>query len=237
MEKTVLVTGGTGDIGRAIVKKMLSGGMNVIVGYGSGDERAQSLKNELCNDKLHFYKADMRDFDAVRDMFSYIKKNFGGVDILINSVGAELSALTAMTDVNDWDRIISTNLNSVFYCCKCAVRQMIGKKYGKIVNISSVAAYHANVGQGAYSASKAAVNSLTMVLAKETAQYGITVNAVAPGFIKTGMTQNYDNYVDSIPMRRMGKPEEVAELAAFLVSDAASYITGGIYNVDGGISL
>lgn len=233
----MLVTGGTGGIGRAVAEKMLNDGMNVIAGYCANEERAQNMKNELCNDKLHLYKADMCDFDAVKGMFAYVKKEFGGVDILVNSAGTQLSALTAMTDTKAWDRIISTNLNSVFYSCKCAVKQMISKKYGRIVNISSVAAYHANAGQGAYSASKAAVNALTMVLAKETAQYGITVNAVAPGFIKTGMTESFDAYVDKIPMQRMGTPEEVAELVSFLASDKAAYITGSVYTVDGGIRL
>lgn len=236
--KTVVVTGGTRGIGNALVKKFVKEGANVVINYLSNDDKANKLIKDLeqYKDNVVLYKCSVTDYDEVKKMISFACETFGDVHILVNNAGIEKSKLLMHCLPEEWNEVIDTNLTGTFNCCKSVLSRMISNKYGRIINISSVAGARANPGQGSYSASKAAIDALTRVLAKEVASFGITVNSVAPGFVATEMTTEFESkYSKTIPLKRFGTTEEIADFVAFVASEEASYQTGQVFAIDGGL--
>ena len=233
--KVVVVTGGTKGIGLSIVKSFLEAGDMVFAVYSSDDAAAESLR-ECGYENLRIKKCDVTDFGAVSDLYNDIYRECGALDVSVHSAGVEISKLLAMISPEEWNNVINVNLNGIYNCCKCAVKKMLLKSSGRIINISSAAAGNPLAGQAAYAASKAGVNALTKALAKETARLKITVNAVAPGFTEGEMADKYyEKSIDQIPMRRFARADEIASLVKFLASDEAGYITGSVYTIDGGM--
>lgn len=243
-DKCAIVTGASRGIGRAIAKKLASLGANIVLNYRSNDEEALKVKEELLSYgvDVFLYKCDISDFNAVEEMIKASKEKFGKVDIMINNAGITKDTLLLRMKEEDFDKVIEVNLKGVFNCLKAITPVMVRQKFGKIVNISSVVGLVGNAGQVNYAASKAGVIGMTKSLAKEVGSRGITVNAVAPGFIDTDMTEVLgekfkEEAKKSIPLKRLGKPEDVAGAVAYLVGNEASYITGQVLNVDGGMVM
>lgn len=243
-DKCAIVTGASRGIGRAIAKKLASLGANIVLNYRSNDEEALKVKEELISYgvDVFLYKCDISDFNAVEEMIKASKEKFGKVDIMINNAGITKDTLLLRMKEEDFDKVIEVNLKGVFNCLKAITPVMIRQKCGKIVNLSSVVGLVGNAGQVNYAASKAGVIGMTKSLAKEVGSRGITVNAVAPGFIDTDMTEVLgekfkEEAKKSIPLKRLGKPEDVAGAVAYLVGNEASYITGQVLNVDGGMVM
>ncbi len=239
-QKTVLVTGASRGIGKAIAVKFAKKGYNVAISCVRSKDRLMQAKKEIESYQVPClaYIGDMGDMAACEELFELIRKQFGSLDVLVNNAGVSYIGLLQDMSVQDWDRVIHTNLNSVFNCCKLAIPGMITRKQGKIINISSV---WGNVGAScevAYSATKGAVNAFTKALAKELAPSSIQVNAVACGAIDTEMNQWMDesefiSLVEEIPAGRLGKAEEVADLVYHL-GYKNSYLTGQVIGLDGG---
>lgn len=250
LSKRAIVTGGTRGIGRAIVKELAAKSCcgvlfsDVAFVYNSCDECAEELQNEINNPniKIHGFKADASSLaDAEATVQSAIEK-LGGVDILINNAGITRDNLLLRMTEQDFDSVININLKSVFNYTKAVMKHMIKQRYGRIVNIASVVGMIGNAGQANYAASKAGVIGFTKATAKELASRNITVNAVAPGFIETEMTHQLNEkqreaLLQNIPLKRMGTPEDIARVVAFLCSDDANYITGQVIPVDGGMVM
>ncbi|MFN0199622.1 MAG: 3-oxoacyl-[acyl-carrier-protein] reductase [Planctomycetaceae bacterium] len=242
--RVAIVTGGTRGIGKAIVWALAKEGAKVAFVYRSQEELAQRQVHDLSLDQRESLaiKADVSskaDADAVVEQ---VIQKWEKVDILVNNAGVIRDGLLATMTAEQWQDVINTNLNSVFNFCQAVTRPMMSARYGRIVNMSSVAAHFSNPGQANYAASKGGVESFTRCMAAELARRGVTVNAVAPGFIETDMTEAIRNAAGeqikkAIPVRRLGKPEDIANAVAFLVSDEASYITGQVLTVDGGLTL
>ena len=242
--KTALVTGASRGIGRAIALKLAGEGANVAIVYAGNqaaaeETRALALENGV---KAECYCCDVSDFDRVAQLVATVKEEFGGIDILVNNAGINRDKLAMQMKEADFDDVIATNLKGAFNTIRQVYPLMVRRRSGRILNISSVAGVCGNAGQANYSAAKAGMIGLTKSIAKEVASRGITCNAIAPGFIATDMTDALPEKVKegalaTIPMRRMGTPEEIAQVAAFLVSDAASYITGAVLQVDGGLNM
>lgn len=241
--KVVVVTGGSRGIGAAVVRKLASLGAKIAVVDLAETETSRDLLTECENEyrtEIHFYACDVSDFDAVKGLVSRVKEDFGTVDILVNNAGINRDRLLAMMKESDFDSVIDTNLKGVFNMVRHCTQLFIRNRGGRIINISSVAGLVGNPGQVNYSASKAGVVGLTKAVAKELAGKQITCNAIAPGFIQTDMTKDFDAsnpLVAAIPMQRMGEPNDVAELVAFLASPTANYITGEVIRVDGGLAM
>jgi len=248
--KRAIVTGGTRGIGRAIVKELASGSYRGVLFsdiafiYNSCDECAEELKNEINfpNVKIHSFKSDAASFEQTQTTVNEILKKLGGVDVLVNNAGITKDNLLLRMTEKDFDDVIGTNLKSVFNYTKAVVKSMVSQRYGRIINISSVVGLIGNAGQSNYSASKAGIIGFTKSMARELASRGITVNAVAPGFIQTDMTsklneEQINKLVQNVPMSRLGKPEDVAKVVAFLCSNDADYITGQVIAVDGGMTM
>ncbi len=242
--KKAIVTGGTRGIGKAIVQELAKSGCNVVFTYFSSDDAARSLELELTNDsvKVLGFKADASSFTAAQETVNYAVQNIGGLDILINNAGRTKDNLLLRMSEQDFDSVVSANLKSVFNYTKAALKTMINQRYGKIVNISSVVGIIGNPGQANYVASKAGIIGLTKSNAKELASRNINVNAVAPGFIETDMTgklndQQKEAILTNVPIKRLGKPEDVAKAVVFLCSSDADYITGHVLTVDGGMVM
>ncbi len=249
-QKKAIVTGGTRGIGRAIVKELALRKVNgepfadVAFIYNSCDECAESLIEELKDSGavIKSYKADVSDFDAVQNTVKEIISDFGAVNILVNNAGITKDNLLMRMSEDDFDRVIDVNLKSAFNFTKAVSRQMLKQRSGRIINITSVVGLTGNAGQANYSASKAGLIGFTKSVAKEFASRGITVNAVAPGYIQTEMTEALnDNQKESlmnlIPLNRLGESEDIAKAVYFLASDDASYITGQVLTVDGGMVM
>jgi len=239
--KVAIVTGGSRGIGRAICLRLAQEGCDVIVNYVRHREKAIEVVKEIkmIGRRSIAIKADISEFAQVNRMVKATVQEFGRIDILVNNAGVYSERLLTELSEEEWDRTIRVNLKGIFNCCKSTVAHMISQKSGSILSISSIDGKQGFQGDTHYSASKAAVIGFTMSLAKELAKYNIRVNAVAPGEIITDMTKDdigkYGNeFLKQIPMGRFGKPEEVAAVVAFLVSDDASYITGETINVNGG---
>ncbi|MBS6023806.1 MAG: 3-oxoacyl-[acyl-carrier-protein] reductase [Paeniclostridium sordellii] len=242
--KVALITGGSRGIGKAIAIKLASYKANIVINYTSNKEHALKVKEEIesYGVKSIVIKCDVSKSDEVNNMIEEVVKEFGQIDILVNNAGITRDGLLMRMKEEDFDSVIDINLKGVFNCTKSATKYMMKKRYGKIINISSVVGLIGNAGQANYCASKAGVIGLTKSSARELASRNINVNAIAPGFIYTDMTsvlnENLkETMLKNIPQNRFGSPEDVANLVLFLASDMSSYITGQIINVDGGMVM
>lgn len=242
--KIALVTGAGRGIGRAIALTLAKYGADVAVNYNGSEEKAKEVAAEIENmgRKAIVIKANVADKEECKAMFEQIKAAYGRLDILVNNAGITRDGLSVRMKENDFDEVININLKGVFLCMQQAGLMMMKQRYGKIVNISSISGVRGNAGQMNYCAAKAGVLGMTKSMAKELASRNIYVNAVAPGYIDTDMTEALSKEVKDavqkeIPLGRTGKAEEIAETVAFLASDRASYITGQVILVDGGMGI
>jgi 3-oxoacyl-[acyl-carrier protein] reductase len=242
--KVALVTGASRGIGRAIALELAAHGAAVMINYLNSKETAQEIANTIIESGQHaaIMKADVSYFAQAQDLIKNTIDTFGKLDILVNNAGITRDKLIMMMSEDDWDQVQSTNLKSTFNCSKAAVKHMIRNRYGRIINITSVAGQMGNAGQTNYSASKAGQIGFTKALAREVAVRNITVNAIAAGYIETDIWKDVpenlrDAVLTLIPMGRKGSPEEIAYAVAFLASDQAAYITGQILGIDGGMAM
>ncbi|WP_013629255.1 3-oxoacyl-[acyl-carrier-protein] reductase [Rubinisphaera brasiliensis] len=243
--KKVLVTGGSRGIGRAVVEGFARQGAKVAFVYHSNEEAAQDVITALAGEGFETvtaHKCDVSKQEEVDALVEKLVEEWDGLDILVNNAGIVKDGLLATMDGNAWHSVLSTNLHSVYYFCHAVTRPMMSQRSGRVINMSSVAAEFPNQGQANYAASKGGIQGLTRCMATELGRRGITVNAVAPGFIETDMTVAVRNAAESeikksIPLRRLGRPEDIADAVMFLAGDNASYITGQIITVDGGLTL
>jgi len=242
--RTALVTGGRRGIGRAIVQALARAGAKVAFVYQSNAEAAEKLVAELKGEgaEVVAYQTNVRDKAAADEVVQKVVDAWGKIDILVNNAGIIRDTLLAMMTAEQWNDVIDTNLTSVFNFCQAVTRPMMSARYGRIVNMSSVASEFGNKGQTNYAASKGGIEGFTRCLATELASRGVTVNAVAPGFIDTDMTAAVRNAAEAeikkaIPARRLGQPDDIAQAVLFLAGDGASYITGQVLKVDGGLTL
>ena len=234
--KIAIITGGGRGIGKAITHRYLDEGATVIIAELNekfGKETANSIGG-------HFVKTDISDEDSVSSLFKYVKTKFSRLDILVNNAGILQDSTLKKMDPSQFDSVININLRGTYLCGKAAANIMVEQGSGVILNAASVVAHNGNFGQTNYVASKAGVIGMTKVWARELGKDGIRVNAIAPGFIKTDMTAGMPEKIirmmgDKVPLKRWGKPEDVANAYTFLASDLASYITGTVLNVDGGV--
>lgn len=243
-DKVAIVTGASKGIGRAIAINFAKEGAKVVLNYRSDDNGAQEVLKEIENSgRVAFlHKGDVSDFSVAEDLIKFCIEKFSRIDILVNNAGITRDTLLLRMKEEDFDSVINVNLKGSFNCVKHASSFMIKQKYGKILNISSVIGLIGNVGQINYAASKAGIIGMTKSLAKELGSRGINVNAIAPGFIETDMTsvledKTKETIMSHIPLKRMGSVEDVSNLAVFLASDLASYITGQVITVDGGMVM
>ncbi|HVS34484.1 MAG TPA: 3-oxoacyl-[acyl-carrier-protein] reductase [Gemmataceae bacterium] len=243
-DQIALVTGGSRGIGRAVVKAFAAEGAKVAVVYRGSKEAAEQLVQEVAQagGTAKAYQCDVADGAAVKTCVEQVQKDLGPVNVLVNNAGVIADGLFVRMEPEDWDKVVKTNLGGVFHFCRELAFPMMQKRSGRIINISSVAATHVNPGQANYAASKGAVNSFTRALAVELAGRGVTVNAIAPGFIETDMSAAVRNKAGDlikkfIPMKRIGTPDDIAKVAVFLASADSGYITGQVLTVDGGLSL
>lgn len=244
MSRVALVTGASRGIGRAIAIALAADGHKVVVNYSSRADAADEVVAAIAGagGEAMAVRADVSDTEAVTAMFDAATEAFGRVTVLVNNAGITKDNLMLRMTEEEFDRVIAVNLKSTFLCTKAALRGMLREKWGRIVNVASVAGVSGNPGQANYAASKAGVIAMAKSVAKEVGSRGITVNAVAPGFIATDMTAALGDEVNeaaagNIAVGRLGTPEEIASTVAFLTSDAASYITGQTIIVDGGLAL
>ena len=242
--KTALVTGASRGIGRAIALELAKEGMNVAVNYAGSEAKANSVVDEIkeAGGNAIAIKANVASMDEVQGMIKEVVSTFGSLEVLVNNAGITRDNLIMRMKEEEWDAVIDTNLKGVFNCTKSVTRQMMKQRYGRIVNVASVVGVAGNAGQANYVAAKAGVIGLTKTTAKELASRNITVNALAPGFIETDMTDDLSDDVKSgmkgqIPLGRLGAAEDIAKATKFLVSDDANYITGQTLHIDGGMIM
>ena len=242
--KTAVVTGGSRGLGRAVCLELAKGGANVVLCYAGNEDAAKETTAacEALGAKALAVQCNVAKADEVKTLMDAAVKEFGRIDILVNNAGITRDGLLMMMKEEDFDAVIAANLKGTFLCMKAVSRIMMKQRYGRIVNLSSVVGLRGNAGQVNYAASKAGVVGMTKSLAKELASRGVTVNAVAPGFIATDMTAAMTDAAKeatlaSIPLQRLGAPEDVAHAVAFLASDEAAYITGQVLCVDGGMAM
>jgi len=242
--KVALVTGASRGIGRAIATTLASAGASVVVNYRSNDAAAQAVVAEItgADGKALAVQADVGRADEVERLVKATLDTYGRLDVLVNNAGITRDTLLLRMKEEDFDAVLATNLRSVFLCTKAALRTLTRQRAGRIINITSVVGLMGNAGQANYAAAKAGIIGFTKSTAREIASRGITVNAVAPGFIETELTDTLGDearkaVLDDIPLGRLGQPHDVAALVCFLASDAAAYITGQTFTVDGGMVM
>ena len=240
-----LITGASKGIGRAIALELAKNNFDVAINFNRSEEPAKNLCAEIKNlgVKAEIFKADVSDYNQAAEMFKNVKNVMGeAVSILVNNAGVTRDTLLMRMKPEDWQTVINTNLNAAFYCTKEVIRNMAKARYGRIINIASVVGLIGNAGQANYAASKAGIIGFTKSIAREYAERGITANAVAPGFIDTDMTEVLkpeakEGILKSIPVGKIGSPEDVAKAVAFFASETSSYITGQVLAVDGGMTM
>ncbi len=242
--KTAIVTGGSRGIGLAIATKLAQGGANIAILYVGDESEGLKAKEELSQygTKIEQYFCDVSNFEESKNVVDKIIEDFGGIDILVNNAGITRDKLVLNMDEKDFDAVINVNLKGTFNMIKHTYKHFMKKRYGRIVSTSSIVGLIGNAGQANYSASKAGIIGLTKSVAKELAGRGVTCNAIAPGYIGTDMTNVLSDKVKDamkaqIPAKRIGTPEDVAKVAAFLCSDEAAYVTGEVVRVDGGLAM
>jgi len=242
--KCAVITGASRGIGKAIALKLASLGANIVINYRSNEKEALEVENEIKNmgAEAIIVKGDISKAQEVENLVLVAKEKFGNIDIMVNNAGITKDTLILRMKEEDFDSVIDVNLKGVFNCLKAITPIMVKQKHGKIINLSSVVGITGNAGQVNYSASKAGVIGMTKSLAREVGSRGITVNAVAPGYIETDMTEALgDKYKEemkkNIPLKRLGKAEDVAEVVAFLASESSNYVTGQVIQVDGGMLM
>lgn len=242
--KVALVTGASRGIGRAIAIALAEAGADVAVNYSGNEVKAQEVvaEIELLGRKAIAIRANVASGEQVEQMVSQVLDTFGKLDILVNNAGITRDNLLMRMKEEDWDQVLDTNLKGVFHCTKAVTRPMMKQRSGRIINISSVVGVMGNAGQANYAAAKAGVIGLTKSTARELASRGITVNAIAPGFIETDMTDVLGENVraelmKAIPLARLGKPKDIAKAVRFLASEDGEYITGQVIHVDGGMVM
>ena len=243
-EKTALVTGGSRGIGRAVALALAARGANTAIFYAGNEAAAGETiaALEACGAKAAAYRCDVADFAATAAAVKQVEEAFGGVDILVNNAGVTRDNVMLAMSEEDFDAVVATNLKGAFNVTRHLYRQFARRRSGRVINITSVVGLCGNAGQANYAAAKAGLVGFTKSVAKELANRGVTCNAIAPGFIESDMTaalteQQRAGALANVPMQRMGRPEDVAALAAFLASDAAAYITGQVLCVDGGMNM
>lgn len=244
-KRIIYITGASRGIGRAVALRLAGPEAVVVINHFDPDESAAKetlagVKDRGAEGEIHYY--NVADQKVVKEFLGDIIERYGQLDVLVNNAGITRDALAVRMKEEDWDAVLAVNLKSVFNCCQVAAKAMMKKRTGRIINIASVSGVMGNIGQANYSASKAGIIGFTKTLARELATRNITVNAIAPGFIDTAMTEampeKAKEHVKSlIPLARMGRPEDVAEAVFFLASDAATYITGQVLHVDGGMYM
>lgn len=242
--QTAVVTGASRGIGRAIALRFAAEGAAVAINYRGSKERAEAVKAQIeeAGGRAFLFPCDVSDFSACESFFKEAVEQLGRLDILVNNAGITRDGLLMRMSEEDYDAVLDTNLKGTFHCIRFAARQMLKQKSGRIINISSVSGVLGNAGQANYSASKAGIIGLTKSAARELASRGITVNAIAPGFVNTEMTDGLSEKVKmgaiaQIPLGKFGEPEDIAAAAAYLASPGARYITGQVLHVDGGMAM
>ena len=252
--KVALVTGSSRGIGRAIALHLAREGYRVVVNYYNNPQESSEIIEENQEQARQVLQeieaagstgimvgADVSDPVMARELVEAAIKEYGQIDVLVNNAGINKDQLILRINDEEWDKLINTNLSSAFYCCRAALKQMVRKRYGRIINISSVVGLSGNAGQAHYSASKAGLLGLTFSIAREYGARGITANVIAPGYIQSDMTAAFspeqkEKMLSAIAVGRLGTPEDIAGVVAFLASDAAAYITAQVIKVDGGLS-
>lgn len=243
MAKTAVITGATKGLGKQIALELAKDGFEIVINYRTeNDSLAQMVEEINKTTKAYTFKADISNFDEAKALIDFAASETGKIDLLVNNAGITNDKLLVRMSEEDFSKVIDINLKGTFNCIRHASRLMMKQKFGRIVNISSVIGLIGNIGQANYAASKAGVIGLTKSAAREMAPYSVTVNAIAPGFIKSDMTDKLtdeikDNIKSSIPMRKIGEPKDVANLVKFLANDETGYITGQVINVDGGMVM
>ena len=239
-DKVILVTGASRGIGRATAKILAENGARVIINYNGSESAARETVDELTAKgfEASMFKADVSNEDEVKQLFLYVKEKYGRLDVLINNAGIMRNSLIMMTKTEDFEDVVDINCKGVFLCTRYFSKMMMRQKIGKIINTASIVGVYGNYGQTIYSASKSFVIGYTKASAKELGQYGITVNAVAPGFIESDMTANTTEEIradlmSKTALKRFGTPEDIAKVMLFLSSDLSDYVSGQVIGVDG----
>jgi 3-oxoacyl-[acyl-carrier protein] reductase len=243
-KQVALITGASKGIGKAISLKLASMGIKVVINYNTSKDAAQKVADEINSDGQNaiILKADVANHEEVQTMITKIDSVWGPIDILVNNAGIISDNLLVRMSIEEWTKVINTNLNGTFYCTKSVLRNMLKKRWGRIINIGSVVGLRGNIGQTNYAASKAAIIGFTKALAKEVATRNITVNTVTPGYINTEtvdiLPQKLKDHIRThIPQQQFGEKEDIAHIVGFLATQEANYITGQAISVDGGLAI